>query len=123
MVKYIRSLSLSLFLYLTSLSLSLFLSVSLSVCVCVCVYKYIYISDYNTLVNINYLHFFVTMTFCFFYVTIFLPKLVIHLKHLKVSYQMHNTTLISEGMVKMLFISKVTLATDTSERNLHKILH
>jgi len=45
----------------------------------------------------------------------FPSKLVMHLQHLKVSYHMHNATLISEGVVKMIFVSKDTLATDTSE--------
>ena len=58
------------------------------------------------------------MTFYFFYIKIFPSKLVIRLKYLKVIYQMYNTTLVSEGVVKMIFPSKVTLATDTSEGNL-----
>jgi len=58
------------------------------------------------------------MTFNFFYVKIYPPKLVIHLNHLKASYEIDNATLISKGMKRLNFFSKVTLAMDTSEGNL-----
>ena len=48
----------------------------------------------------------------------FLPKLVIYTKHLKVSYRIHNATLISERAVRMIFHSKGNLAMDTSVGNL-----
>jgi len=46
------------------------------------------------------------------------PKLVMRLQHLKVSYHMHNATLISEEVVKMISVPKDTLATDTSKGHL-----
>ena len=59
--------------------------------------------------------FFITITCYFFYIKIFLPKLVIYMNHLKVSYQIHNATLISNGVMRMIFCLKGNMATDTSE--------
>ena len=58
------------------------------------------------------------MIIWFFIKKIFPPKLVMRLQHLKVSYRMHNATLISDGVVKMIFVPKDTLAMDTSEGHL-----
>ena len=41
------------------------------------------------------------------------------MNHLKVSYQIHNSKLISEGVVRMIFHSKGNLAMDTKKENLH----
>ena len=58
------------------------------------------------------------MIIWFFIMKIFPLKLVMRLQHLKVSYHMHNATLISDGVVKMIFVPKDTPATDTSKSHL-----